>query len=695
METAEIEAELPTAATEEDFSELSEQESPIQDPAFVAEIPDKHWNAVEEDVTAFIRDELARAEGERAEFVEKLARWKTVYRAPRNEKAKNFPIRNASNIEVPVAKEFVNTMAAQVVQMTMTAEPRWILKDLADEWDAFAPLIERFLDIAARRDIQIEKSAIPWILECIKYGTSISVVDYEVKERNTFRYDSTGMKVKKKKVTLHDGPVHYHVPLERFWIRFHETDVDDARWCSIQHDMTERDLRDYAAMEKFDKDVVEKIVALRYKNETDVHETERVDEEIEKTQPVTRESFNVHEFFLAWDFDGDGVFEEARIWYNTDTEKVIRKEYLSYWHGKRPIAKLGFFPHEDRFYDEGIIEMVEALQQAISQKHNQRADNATLANLKMIIKRRMLKTLNPGDPLYSGKIIEANDIWNDVREFQLSEIYPSTVNEESILRSYGERLVGHSDATSGGARPVTRTTATAEMALLQEQAKRLDLAVRNIRTGMSRVGWLSMNLYFQYGTNGKALAWMGEKGRIVDAVFRIPRRAVDLGVALETNSPTSTQNKQVQRENSISLFNLMVQMYTELIPLVAQLAPQSMGEVTNALVTSAKKFMGDTLAAFEVSDPEDVLAGLTVLERVLPSPSDLGGMDDFIRREESAQVFDKLARVEALLQEASESSRGNDRVRPGSRRTENVPPGEGGAGGGPSGPGFDFESLGL
>jgi hypothetical protein len=690
--TVEVEELPPTELIDEEPP--GESEEPQQHSSFAGEIPASMWDAHEENIRIFLDHELSLADTERGEFVDKIARWKKAYDAPLPDGPKNFPILNSSNLTVPVIKEIVNTLSAQAVQITMNAEPRWVLKDLADEWNDYVPMIERFLDIAQRRDLKLESSGIEWIVEAVKLGTSISEMGYEVEEKRTYRYTSDGSKIYPKNVITKDGPVHFHIPLSQFWIRFHETDIQKARWVAKELDYSETELRDKAAIGKFDKEVVEFLLTHDEKPDSEVQPDKLEAEKSEKTKPIRRENKRVFEIYLSWDIDGDGRFEEIRLYYHWETGKFLRKEFLPYWHGQRPFIKIGFFPVEDRFYDQGLCEMLESLQVAISQKHNQRADNATLANAKMIIKRKMLKSLKPGDPLYSTKIIEANDIWNDIREFQLADIYPSTVQEESILRSYAERLSGHSEATSGGARPISRTTATAEMALLQEQAKRLDLAIRNFRQGFNKVGWFTMNLYFQYGVNGKALAWMGEKGRIVEAIFRLPRRLVELGMAIETNTPTSTQNKQVQRENSIALFNLQVQMYQELIPLVAQISPEAIGEVVHALVTSAKKFMGDTLAAFEVSDPEDVLAGLTVLERILPNPANFGGMDDFVRREESAALFDKLDRVEGILREAESASRGVEGVRPGGRRGEAVSPSQGVSGGSAERPGINRESIG-
>jgi hypothetical protein len=270
------------------------------------------------------------------------------------------------------------------------------------------------------------------------------------------------------------------------------------------------------------------------------------------------------------------------------------------------------------------------------------------------------------------------DVHNDIREMRISEIYPSTVNEEIMLRDYGDRLAGTSEASAGAAQPVSRTTASAQLALLQEQAKRIDLTVRSIRTGLNEVGSQAIDLYFQFGVNGKGIAWMGSRGRTVEAVFRLPRRVVELGMAVRTQVPTSLQNRQVKRENSIAMFNLLTQLYQQMIPLAQGLAPDALPEVVRAMVGGAEKFMGDVLETFDVSDPDEALAGLTVLERLLPRAEDLGGLEAFARGVENAEISEKLSGLEALLREAETLRRRDSGVPQSSGEPPRLPPSTGG-----------------
>lgn len=617
------------------------------------EVPEELWKANEADIVAFLDHELSLAEGEREPLMRKFARWKIAYAAPKAEKPKHHPLWNSSNLIVPVIKEIVNTLASQIVQTTLTVKPRWVLKDLAAEWKPFINDTEAFLDIASDRDVKLDPVGITAIMEACKLGTSIIEVAHKVDIRSIYRYTADGRRAFKSDFIKRDGPLSLNVPLSRFWIRLFETDIQEARWCAKEVDLQWHQLREMQA-----DGVISDLEALkRWVQDQTSDRVEATEQKVEMTEPASHDNFRLFEVWLSWDIDGDGKYEELRLLYHKEARLVVSRKFNPYWHAGRPFVKVVYFPKEYRFYGEGLAEMLEDLQDGVTAKNNVRADNAAMANLKMFLKRRMVKGLMPGDPLYMGKIIDVNDIWNDLREFQMAEIYPSTVTEESILRGYADRLAGQSDATAGVAMPVTRTTAAAQIALLQEQIKRIDLTVRNFRDGFAQVGALVVHLYFQFGTNGKAISWLGDRGRVVEAIFRLPRRVQEIGIAIRVNSPTSAQNRQVRRENSIALLNLLIQVHKELFPFVQALAPQSMATVAHSFVAAANRFLTDTLDAFETTDPEEILAGLITLQKVLPSPQDLGGMERTAREEETAALLQKLTDLESRLVQADTERR--------------------------------------
>ncbi len=659
-----------------------EAEAPIQQTPIPAKIPDSIWNPIEQEVRNFVRDEISMAKSERADFERKLARWRLVYDVPMPEGPKTFPFFGASNLTLPVVKEAVNTLTAQLVQATLTARPRWVLQDLAEEWEPFIDELETFLDIASERDMKIDQTAVPWIIEAAQLGTSIIEVGYEVIEKELFHITSDGKSVYPKNIIEHDGPITYNIALEDFFIRFGESSIQKARWCGKRLRLNETDILDQERNGRFAKGTWK---LLKPKQpEQDIPKSKRLQEEIEDTKPTERLEYVFYEIWTKYNIQPkeNGTkprMTEIVLYYSETLEKIVGRQFHPYWHGKRPFVKLGYFPKPGRFYDQGLCEMLEQIQEAISGRFNQRSDNITLASLKIFLKRKGVRGFQPGDPLYSGKIIEVLDVHNDIREMAIGEIYPSTVNEELLLRDYGDRLSGTNEVTAGSAQPVSRTTASAQLALLQEQAKRIDLTVRAIRGGLNEVGGQGIDLYFQHGLNGKGLAWMGERGRIVEAVFRLPKRAVELGLAVRVQVPTSLQNRQVKRENSLAMFNLLNNLYKEMLPLAQALAPEALPSVVQAMVKGAQKFLGDVLETFDVSDPEEALAGLTVLERVLPRAEDLGGLESFARGVESAEILEKLGGLEDILRQA-ETLRSRDGGVPElSRNPPRLPPPAGGS----------------
>lgn len=657
-------AKLPPAAVvisgDSDVA-VANEEASRQTAVQVRSIPTAMWDKHKDRISAFIRHEISRAETERDSFFLDVARWKILYAAPPNFNAKTWPVANAANVTVPMIKEIVNTLASQVVQSTMTSQPRWILKDLAPEWEQFVHPIEGFLDAAATRELGYDEAMIPAIIETCKIGTSILEVNYEVDIVRSWRYTSDGSEAYVKDLVKRDGPKVRNLPLQNFWIRFSETDIQEAPWVAKEVWLNEQQLRQKIAQGKFSKKGGEHVLAFKERQAKD-DDVKQVEEDLANTHVIEWSKYQIFEIHMRWDVDDDPdhLDEDIVVYWHRSSNTVLNATFAPYWHGRRPFKKMGYFPRPNQFYDEGLAEMLEQIQVAVSATQNRRSDNALMANLKMIIKRRSVKGIMPGDPLYGGKVIEVNDVHNDIKEFQMAEIYPSTVNEEMILRGYAERLSGFNDAAAGAAQPVTRTTATAQLALLQEQARRLDLTIRNIRGTQTEIGRVVVALYQQYGTLGKAIAWLGEPGKAVEAIFSLPRRVTEIGDALRVSSPTSTQNRQVKRENSIQMFNLINQMYQQLIPLMAQMVgPEQLAPIIHDMVSGAKRFMGDALESFEVSNPDEVLSALTLMEQILPDARDLGGLEDFERAEAQSKIIEGVSRVEALLRQAEgASSRG-------------------------------------
>ncbi len=614
-----------------------------------------------DELKSFVEEEINLSMAERGAFIDNIEGWQTAYEAPSADSPKDFPIANAANLTVPVIKENVNTIFSAIAQTIITPKPTWILKDLAEEWMPFQHIIEQFLDLAGRRELKIDKVMQTLILECVKFGTCVFEIGFEFEEGRQYRYAEDGATVHKKKFIRHKGPKLWPIPLQDFFIRFYEQDIQEAMWCSKRMRQNDKKIKGLIQAGLYELEPAMNV--MQQGEEIHVDDALQNMEELYDQVPLGREDHEIHEMWLSWNLnDGDDALTELQTFVSLDPLEILGVRFNPYWHNKRPFGHMVFFPIEHRFYGDGLCSQLEDLQLEISTIHNQRLDNATLANSTMVLVRRASRALKPGDPLFAGKIISVNQP-DDVVPFKLGENYPNTITNEQMARNYVERLSGQSEANSRGGMPVTRTTAGAQSMLLQEAAKRLDQTIRGIREGVGFIGEITLALYFQFGADDKPVRWLGEKGRIVDAIFRLPARASELGLGLQAAAPTSQLNKETQQQNSLAMFNLLIQMYERIgqfiIPILQQISPEAIPVFAHSIVSASKQFMFKALEQFDVTNPEDVLSGLSVLERALPAPEDFGGVDSFERSQEELDLLNQLQRLEDILREnPTDGSRG-------------------------------------
>lgn len=626
------------------------------------EVPEGMLDEV--DLINWLRSEIQFCEGERGEIVDNFAHWEEVYKAPLSDEPKDFPLKNSSNIPIPVVKEQVNTVASSLLQTILTPRPRFMMKGFAPEWEPFKDVLEDFLDLAADRDLGFSNKMENWILEGVKLGTSVMEVSHEAIYCRDYELNADNSQYEGTKYRKRVGPTLWNVPLQDFYIRVSEQNIQEAPWVAKRTRLTYQQLKERVYSGKFREAPTIKLI----RTQVDLDEGEVIDklEELQNFEPVYNQLYTVFEVWHSWNLnDGDDLETELLTYYAHGVYEPLACRFQPYWHRKRPFVHFVYFPVEHRFYGEGLPEQLEGLQEEIKTTHNQRIDASTLANAKVIITRKLLGGLKPGDPLYAGKVIQVDDPLRDVREFSLGDPSPMTVESEGITRQYIERLSGVSEAQLRGGFPVTRTTASAQSMLLEERKQRFDQVVRKMREGVGMVGSLTLHMYFQYGAGEKPFLWMGqEKGEILTGIFNLPKRASDVGIGLEASAPTSQLNKETQRQNSLALFNLLVQSYEKILPLAAQLAPKDTPEVVSAMVSAAKKFLFQTLEEFDQSNPQDILAGFTVLERVLPAPEDLGGLAANEATAQTAQVLDQLSRLEDLLRRTPRGTEGGGRKIP-------------------------------
>jgi hypothetical protein len=572
----------------------------------------------------YLISELSDAESERQDSMHDFARWRRKYRTKFPEWPKDWPIANSSQITIPVIKTAVHTLTSRVYQTVMAADPILSYRTKNEEYQDFAINYEEFFGLYCTDRLDLEDTLDTVVTETIKLGTAIVEVTTKTDKRALMQYDGLTKSYKKIIKEVYNGPIVYHFPIEDFWCRIGYQDIQTAPWCGKEIRVTWSQIKDMALSGELNPDDINKVWKLPRQHNESLHGT-RVEEQIEDREPMDWQQYRLFELSVRWDVDGDGLDEELLVYFHWESRTLLRRKFNTFRNGRRPWIVFRYLRVPHRLYGEGMAEILEHLQEEISTIHNQRIDNATVANLQIILVKKLIRGLSPGDRLWSGKIVKADAA--DVGTLRLGEIYPSTVNNEQIAQQYAKEISGVGDNITGSNQPVTRTTATAQLSMLEEANRRFDKPIKSIRKSVLELGKHCTDILADYGTYGLAEAWLGdEKGRIVEQGLADPRTFEPGNVRVQVKSTKSSVNREVEFQSAVAVMNMVVQMGQQFMQLAQMANPQAAGVVAHELVQALREPWKKVMQYSDSQNTDEALSVLNVLSRILPSPEDLGGM---------------------------------------------------------------------
>lgn len=591
--------------------------------------PQIKWSkALKDRFINYISNELWTCESERQPFVRKIARLREKYRAPFPETPKDWPLANSSQITIPIIKTSVNVAQSRLSETILAAEPLVTFKTELEDMNAAVFDFEEFIQIYNSDYVGVEEIIDNWISEIALVGTGVIEVSNKVDQIQEVQYDPTTGEYVKRVSSGYSGPCWYNFPIEDFWCRPVYQNPQTAPWCGKVLRVTWSELKDMAMRGMIDPEEL-KGLWQQYDGAQVQSEVTVADQKIERHEPHDFQQFQIHELAVRWDCDGDGVDEEIFIRFHLESRTLLRSWYSGFRRNRRPwiVRQLVKIPH--RLYGEGLGDQLEHLQEEISTMHNQRIDNATIVNLRIILVSRIIQGLRPGDRLWSGKIVKVNDIAKDVGTLQLGDAYPSTVINENISLGYARELSGISETATGAAQPVSRTTAAAQLALIEELNRRFAKTIRNLRSGIREAHTQERDLFAQQqGTGGLAEEWLGTvRGRRVDGLLQLPTETLDRVMKIRSTATKSSNNREVEFQTQIAILQLIIQNAGQLLSMAQQLAPDIIPVLAHEIIATIRPVFRKVMQYADAGDPDQAVAALTVLERVLPAPENLGGMD--------------------------------------------------------------------
>lgn len=180
-------------------------------------------------------------------------------------------------------------------------------------------------------------------------------------------------------------------------------------------------------------------------------------------------------------------------------KRMLRFKPNPYPSAMRPLNVLRYIPVEGEFYGVGIPEMEEHAQAEVSTIHNERRDNAHLANMIMFVSdatSNLTDTIRPTQ----GKNIKVVGGIDRFRQFKVVDNRQADIYEEQVVTDQAHRRVGASELARGNVTsPLGRAAATTVMTAMQEGQQIFDFAIARVRRALGEQGQMVLELYQTHG----------------------------------------------------------------------------------------------------------------------------------------------------------------------------------------------------
>jgi hypothetical protein len=513
----------------------------------------------------------------------KIPKWRKLYLGVPNEAIRSFPFPNAANTIVQVIGETVDTMTARVMGLLYATHPLWVFQNYSRVKDPQEiklneqrhQVLQDFMDLVGYEPAELDLYRIEgqWFTDAARLGTSFVKESLEDKvEAVVVGYDESSKKIKGNEQTIYKGPKVTKLRHEDVLVDPNCQTIEDADVVAVRRTLNKFQLEERGFTGAFDAEAVEAISGRPDRSvPRDTVQQENQQQGISPTPSMDMASaeWDIYEVHLAWWHNG------RKYWliyhYHKMTRTVLRKVFNFMPNNRRPIfrAKLGY--RTDGMYGHGYSELLELYQEELSTTHNQRLDNATVANTRALRISPRARALDSNVELYPTALIIGEK--DEVEAIQVGDVYPSTFKNEEMTLGLVGRRAGVSPAQSGMGtggmmkRPAIYT-AQGTLAVLQETNSVVGHATSEFRHAHTTLGGALVEAYAQFGTNGREEMFGLDSDRLKEALeeflaqrLRIPIRAA-----------SGSLNKEVDKQTGMLMAGLMQRQYTAIGQLMQAIA---------------------------------------------------------------------------------------------------------------------------
>ena len=518
-----------------------------------------------------------------------VVKWRKVYEATPAEETREFPFHGASNLIVPIVAIHTDTLLARVLSAVVKTNPYWTVRMLGDYASKAAPgereALEEFLQYVALEPEELDLYRVEreWFAEIIKLGLSTLKIPWlkQVEDVLAPAGDGSGNNTWGEKI-IHDGPRPEKLRYEDFKYPVYSTTLEAMNFKYHVVHLQREDLEERGFRRVYDPNVVKAI--LPSPDRTSPGYTQTQNEQSAKVSTVGGYGFaewDLCECHFKYKVD-DSHIARVIVTYHEKTNQILRS-YYHYYPGDIFISGRLFY-RDDMFPGMGFAETLGTFQEELSQIHNGRRDNMTVANTKSF-RADPDSPLHKGYRRYPGSMLPAKK--DEVEAFDSGTPVQGETDSERMSLELADKRSGVSPPMQGsGAGTNTKRgiyTAMGTLSVMQEGNTRTDLNITDIRYAHTKVGRLLCKLYAQFGIGDRELMF-GERGKKIKDALDAMRSGK---VALPVYAATSSVNKEVEKQNDLMLMQIGERYHQSIGAMLASISSPITDEMTKKYVNKA------------------------------------------------------------------------------------------------------------
>lgn len=574
-----------------------------------------------EDLASTFLAEIAFAVSERHELETRWSRYAEMYESRSVRVTRPWP--DACGISIPMAPTHADSIKARLVNAYFGQDPQWIVKPRNAQWKPYAEQLQQFLQWVSDEELKLFPTLKQVFGLAVDYGTALTYTPWVTETKHSMKL--TGDTFEEVNETTIDGPRTFVIPPWDWLIRGHEDEIQAAHWCGYKTRVAPGQIEEYRdngffwktqadeLLDRFGKNKKDRI-GQRDPNESLVIERREQLAGLSRSQDPR--SIVLYHLFATHNVTGGKFEQEIDFFFDPVQGVVPRAQFLDTPGLKRPFHKWGFIDRGPRvFWDIGVLELLEGLQDGVNTITRQVIDNNFVQNAKWftILNSSRIKpgqAIRPGGGVY----VNSHDEIQERDRGQSGQI-SSSITDSSFLMSQAQQRTGLSDPNLGN-ESGKDVPATTVLTLIQEGQKRLDLHIRDHRYVGGDYIMHVLDLYHQKKPLGTAYAVEGSKGEVIEDVWKhVGKEPVKRRVLVSASASTSVLNKSVDRQEKSQAFTLLSGFYDKINELLtlffnAAKAP-GMQQVIIQEYKGLREVMKKILMTHEFPDPEQYLPEIT------------------------------------------------------------------------------------